>query len=359
MKGGTDVQKLNPILRMAILLAFASLNGSAMTEAASPKWTRIDAHVHVFHSNPRLFELLRQLNLKVVNICVVDKHDKGFEEAAPQHAQALEVFRASHGGAPWCATFDPQNFEAEGFADRTIDLLKHSFSDGAVAVKVYKSIGMELKTKAGRYLMIDDPLFEPIFRFIEKQNKTLYAHIAEPSAAWKPLDPASPHYSYYKENPDWHVYRLSGFPAKETILEARDRVLKRHPKLRVVGCHLGSMEDDVDQIAWRLDQFPNFAVDTAARVKDLMLQPRNKVRAFLIKYQDRILYATDLGLLQNESVPRRLQYWEETYARDWKYFATGERFEDEGRTFEGLELPEKVLIKIFRENALKWVPGIQ
>ena len=34
-------------------------------------------------------------------------------------------------------------------------------------------------------------------------------------------------------------------------------------------------------------------MDTAARVNYLMLQPPEKVRAFLIKYQDRVVYGTD------------------------------------------------------------------
>ena len=63
-------------------------------------------------------------------------------------------------------------------------------------------------------------------------------------------------------------------------------MLANNPKLRVVGCHLGSMEADVGEIAQRFDRYPNFAVDTAARVVSLMMQPPEKVRTFLIKYQD-------------------------------------------------------------------------
>ena len=132
-------------------------------------------------------------------------------------------------------------------------------------------------------MLPDDPVFYPIFSALENRNKTLYAHLAEPDAAWLPLDPSSPHYSYYKANPDWHMFLHPEGPSKDTILAARDRVLKRHPKLRVVGCHLGSMERNVDDIAQRFDLYSNFVVDTASRVTDLMLQPRSKVRAFLIK----------------------------------------------------------------------------
>jgi predicted TIM-barrel fold metal-dependent hydrolase len=302
--------------------------------------------------------MLNRLDMGLLNICVVDKHDRGFEEAEPQHAKALEVYRGSQGRAAWCSTFDPQDWEDPGFAGRTIARLDRTFANGAVAVKIYKSIGMELKSRSGQYLMPDDPVFDPILEALEARNKTLYAHIAEPSAAWRPLDPASPHYSYYKNNPDWHMALHPERPSKEAILSARDNLLKHHPKLRVVGCHLGSMEEDVEQIAKRFDLYPNFAVDTAARVPDLMLQSREKVRAFLTKYQDRVLYATDLVMMPWDKPEESVKRWEAEYSRGWKFFATGESLTYAGRQIRGLALPETVLRKLYRENALRWVPGI-
>ena len=175
----------------------------------------------------------------------------------------------------------------------------------------------------------DDPVFDPILEFIAKQNRTLYAHIAEPDSSWKALDPSSPDYGYdsQKENQAWYMYLHPERPSKERILTARDRMLAKHPTLRVVGCHLGSMETDVDEIAKRFDRYPNFAVDTAARVSYLMLQPREKVRAFLLKYQNRVLYGTDLDLLPWSNPEKTLKHWEAEYARDWKFFATDEMVE--------------------------------
>jgi predicted TIM-barrel fold metal-dependent hydrolase len=206
--------------------------------------------------------------------------------------------------------------------------------------------------------MPDNPVFDPIFKFIADQNKTLYAHIAEPEAAWQPLDPMSPDYSYYKDNPAWYMYGHADRPEKSTILAARDRMLKRNPKLRVVGCHLGSMESDVQEIAKRFDRYPNFAVDTAGRVEHLMLQSNEKVRKFLIKYQDRVLYATDRELMAWNDAEETLKQWQADYDRDWKYFATNETQDLRGQKISGLALPETVLRKLYRENASHWVPGI-
>jgi predicted TIM-barrel fold metal-dependent hydrolase len=206
--------------------------------------------------------------------------------------------------------------------------------------------------------MSDDPVFAPIFADIAAHNRTLIAHIAEPTTCWLRLDATNPDYSYYKEHPVWYMYLHPDHPSKESILAARDRMLANNPKLRVVGCHLGSMEVDVDEIAQHFDRYPNFAVDTAARMLYLMKQPPEKVRAFLLKYQDRVVYGTDLVLEPWEGQTRTLPQWEEQYLTDWKYFATDEWVESNGNRYRGLKLPEPVLRKLYHDNAVRWIPGI-
>jgi hypothetical protein len=82
------------------------------------------------------------------------------------------------------------------------------------------------------------------------------------------------------------------------------------------------------------------------------------VRAFLIKYADRVLYGTDLGLDPKDDSPKRLAEWRATYARDWTFLATGQTVEYSGRRYPGLALPAPVLRKIFHDNAVHWLPGI-
>ncbi len=318
----------------------------------------IDAHAHVFVADPAVRQMLERLDLRIVNITVVDPYERGFGSWEPQHEMALKVTQGAAGRAPWVSTFDPTDWESPGFAQRVIPELEETFREGAIGVKIYKTIGMYLKSKSGRYVMPDDPVFAPILDMIAAHNKTVYAHIAEPIAAWKPYDPKDPDSGYYQENPGWLMYGHPERPAKATILKARDHLLELHPKLRVIGCHLGSMEDNVDEVAKRLDRYPNFAVDTAARVTHLALQDRDKVRAFLIQYQDRVLYATDHVIIAGDDVEAKLKAWEDTLQRDWKFFATDEQVEYMGRPVKGLALPEPVLRKLYRDNAVNWVPGI-
>ena len=110
---------------------------------------------------------------------------------------------ASHGRLPWIAALDDVAFASPGFASRAIVEIDRALAEGAHGVKIYKSMGMELRTPNGAYVLPDDPVFAPIFAALAQRGTTVYAHLAEPIAAWQPLDPQSPDYDYYRNNPAW------------------------------------------------------------------------------------------------------------------------------------------------------------
>ena len=319
----------------------------------------IDAHVHLYKDDPAFGTMMQRLNLRTLNICVIDDRDPFFKGLEPQRSEVLKVRQMTGGRAVFCTTFNPYGFEEPGFAQRAIRQLDADFAAGVIAVKIYKVMGMEMKSKAGKYVMPDDPAFEPIYKDIAAHHRTVVAHIAEPDSCWHPPNPASPDYDYYKEHPEEYAYAHPEWPAKAAILAARDHLAEENPTLRVVGAHLGSMEVDVDQMSQRFDRYPNFAVDTAARVPYFMLQPREKVRAFLIKYQDRILYGTDLGGMPEGDTAKVVQNWKDTYQRDWIFFSSDRKVEYLGHSYQGLALPAPVLRKIFHDNAVHWLPGIE
>jgi hypothetical protein len=47
-----------------------------------------------------------------------------------------------------------------------------------------------------------------------------------------------------------------------------------------------------------------------------------------------------------------------THDRDWGFFSGGEMMDYAGHSTRGLALPGRVLRKISRENALRWLPGL-
>ena len=318
----------------------------------------IDTHVHVYKEDPALDALLTEFNLRFVDILLIDDKDKFFKDLGPQYSDAISLTRSHPGRIDLCTTFSPYDFEQQGFSRRAIRQLDADFTNGAVAVKIYKTIGMEIKKKSGKYLMPDDPVFDPIYDEIAARNQTVVAHLAEPSSCWQAPNPASPDFEYYNSHPEEYAYLHPEWPRKAKILRARDHMLKKHSSLRVIGAHLGSMEVDVDEIAKRFDRYPNFSVDTAARVEYFTLQSRRKVRDFLIKYQDRVLYATDFNLMPEQNTEEVIKGLRATYKRDWTYFGTNDTVKFGRRDVQGLGLPPSVLQKLYHSNALRWIPGL-
>mgnify|MGYP001819055332 CR=1 FL=1 len=255
---------------------------------------KIDAHVHVSADVPDAIALMDEVGVKFLNIAVA--HGSGWRERYHRPFSGLARRDGEH--FAWCTSFDLPVFPDPDYADRTIAELDRDFTNGAVACKVWKNIGMDLKDENGQFVQIDHPIFQPILSHLEREERTLIAHLGEPLACWLPLDPGNPHYGYYSQNPEWHLYGRSDYPSHTEIIAARDRILERHPQLKFVGAHLGSLEFDVSEIAARFDRHPNFMVDTSARLGDLMCQDPGKVRSFFLEYSDRILFGTDIVMLE-------------------------------------------------------------
>jgi len=319
----------------------------------------IDAHTHVFVNDPEFLALLNRLNLHLLNIIVVDDTNDRRQSLAAERQEGWDFAHASDNRVSVCTTFDPYLFSKPDFSQSAIRQINADFDRGAVAVKIWKNVGMELKNASGNYVLPDNPTFEPIYQDIAAHNKTLIEHLAEPDAAWEAANPKSLSYRYYRDNPQWSMYSKPGAPSKAKILEARDHVMEQHPTLRVVGAHLGSMEDDFTQLGEHLDRYPNFAVDLAGRMPYLMKQPRNEMIAFVTKYQDRLIFGTDLEMgFGEKEVPGAKPALEDNYARVWRYFATDDTLTFADGTIQGLALPPSVVRKIYHDNAVRWFPGI-
>jgi predicted TIM-barrel fold metal-dependent hydrolase len=334
------------LTRRQLLMALPAVSAVRL-RGAEPSFECIDTHTHMHRSAPNMVAALEKANWRCLSICdsrEVDDQPSILDEMI----RGTKILHSeSRGRIPWATTFDPRPYESADFAPRVVANLQRDFKDEAIAVKLWKNIGMAAHSKSGEYLMPDSKVLTPILEAVQKADKTLITHLAEPDAAWLPLGGQDS--GYYRQHPEWHMYGKPQIPSKDAILQARDRMIARHPRLRVIGCHLGSNEEHLDQLAKRLDTLPNFAVDVASRVRYLSRADRETVRQFVTKYQDRIIYATDFTLGQGDEA-RGAASLLSTHEREWNYFS--------GTEDASLGLPEAVLKKIFHDNAARWIPGI-
>ena len=322
---------------------------------------RIDAHVHFNGNHPASIKLLDEMNVKILNICLgLDNH--GAWRWMADHYGGMAKKYPEH--YAWCTSFDLPRFDDRGYVDKVINQLDRDFHNGAIACKAWKNLGMEVKHPDGRWFRVDDPLLDPIFDYLAKSGKPLLTHIGEPLACWRPLDPRSPHYGYYSVNPQWHMHNRPEFLSHGDHIQSRDNLLIKHPKLRMIGAHFASVEYDVAEVAKRLDTYPNLAVDTSARLGDMMIQPREKVRKFFLDYQDRILWGTDIfthsfaGELtdsQREELHADLQ----DCTRAWfEFLSLDTPVKYQQWSVPGLGLPKEAVEKICLYNAKTWYPGV-
>lgn len=352
----------------------------------SHEMERIDAHTHHPGDVPQSAAFLREMKLKLINIAIAVS-SKDWRSEGVWAADRYRNLADSHPDRyAWCTSFDLPNGEDPHYAEMVIESLKKDLDAGAVACKFWKNIGLEVRAQSGVYLQLDDPCLAPIFSYLQNAEVTVVIHAGDPQKYWKALRRGSGRYAYHGDLQSSRRNSGCGIPTYEEILAARDRVLMLYPKLQVVGAHLGSHERDLIGLARRLDRYPNFAVDTAARVLDLAHHDRAVVREFFAKYQDRIIWGTDLGawriqsLMAAEEARASLDCLRQDYLEEFTFYETsdqlrihnftwnkttpaellaaGSRSRLPGEPVAGLGLSKGILQKFYCSNAKSWFPRL-
>jgi predicted TIM-barrel fold metal-dependent hydrolase len=132
------------------------------------------------------------------------------------------------------------------------------------------------------------------------------------------------------------------------LLDQRDLVIARHPKTVFVAAHVAESGENLARAVRLLETHPNVLIDISARVSELGRQPYS-AREFFMRFPDRILFGTDL--LPDETMYRLYFRFLETADEYFEYPSHASR---QGRwNIYGLRLPDDVLRKVYRENALR------
>jgi predicted TIM-barrel fold metal-dependent hydrolase len=190
----------------------------------------------------------------------------------------------------------------------------------------------------------------PLFDEAAKLRVPVMFHIADPDAFFLPIDRFNERFEELAAHPDWGFHGSEY--SKDQLLEQRDLVFSRHPQTTFVAAHMAEKPENLDYLDKLLRTYPNVFVDMSARTAELGRQPYT-ARAFFLKHADRILFGTDL-------VPSI-----EMYRLHFRFLETADEYFEypshasrQGRwNIYGLHLPDDVLRKIYRENALCLLNG--
>ncbi len=319
---------------------------------------KFDTHIHINTNETAFIKQAQDDNFRFLDI--VDDRPFGLPMAEQQKLAILHLKNFPDRMA-FATTFSVKDWNSKDWAKKTIADLEISFSNGARAVKIWKNIGMDLRDKNGKFVMVDDPRLDPVLDYLAKNQIPLIGHNGEPRDCWLPLDKMLFSEGYYSSHPEYHMFLHPEFPSYEEQISARDNMLEKHPDLKFVGAHLASLEWDLDELAKRMDKFPNLSVDLS-RMSNLQLHALKnwqKTRNFFIKYQDRLIYGSDKAIGSTTNPAELKKSIHDGWVRDWIFFVTGDKISLTGfGELNGLHLPREVLDKIYLKNAEKWLSGI-
>jgi predicted TIM-barrel fold metal-dependent hydrolase len=240
------------------------------------------------------------------------------------------------------------------------EAIEQARRDGAHGLKILKTLGLYLRDNitTGKLVKIDDPRFDPMWDACGQLNMPVAIHISDPIAFFTPTDRFNERFEELNNHPDWSFFGRD-FPSNAELIEARNRVIARHPNTHFILLHVGNFAENLDNVSENLDRFQNMNVDTAARIGELGRQPR-AARAFFEKYQDRILFGTD-ATPHADNYPQQL-FGDELYEIYYRFLETDDEYFDyapakvppQGRwRIYGINLPEDILRKVYNGNAAR------
>ncbi|RYF92844.1 MAG: hydrolase [Chitinophagaceae bacterium] len=321
------------------------------------KVRKVDAHVHYNTHATDITSLAQSLGFRLLSI---NTNIPGFPSIEQQQEYILK-HRAYKQTLFHLTTFDSINVYDDDWVSNQLQYVRDAIRNGALGFKVWKDIGMVLQDAKGEFVFIDDKMFRPFFDFAEAAQLPVLAHIGEPKNCWLPLDEMTVNNdrNYFTQHPEYHMALHPECPSYDTLMQSYQNMLDQHPSLTYIGAHFASFEWSIEKVGELLDKYPLMAVDTAERMGHMHFQTiadREAVRQFFIKYQDRILYGTDIIVDDGADMKALSERATSIWQNDWRYLTTDDELTSPyvNESFRGLKLPVDVVDKVYSGNATKW-----
>lgn len=204
----------------------------------------------------------------------------------------------------------------------------------------------------------DSPVYAPYWEKMAETQMPLIFHVNDPEEFWDA-----------DKVPDW-AREMGWFYGDGSYVDNEDQyrqvlsVLERHPNLNVAFAHFFFLSAQLDRLADYLDRFPNMHVDLTPGIEmyfNFAADPE-RTRDFFLKYQDRILFGTDIGArallsdrsagIEREESLARIEVIRSFLEFEGAFQLTHKGFLFGGKeaVFHGIALPDEVLDKIYYRN---------
>jgi len=246
----------------------------------------------------------------------------------------------------WCG-FDFTDFDKPGYGPAAVKELERCYKMGARGVGEISDKGLgihhsELQPDKGMHF--DDPRMSLLYKKCAELHMPINVHLADPIWMYEKMDATN---DGLMNAETWKIDSSKpGILGFDQLMQSLRNTLKNNPKTTFIACHFANLNHDLAQLGEMLDKNPNFYADISARYAESATIPR-AMDAFYEKYQDRLLYGTDMGF--NNPMYRITFRILET--NDEHFYGAG--ISTYHWAMNGFGLNKQILKKLYSDNASK------
>ena len=312
-----------------------------VTKVEKAKYPVIDMHSHPYAETPeQIDQWVKTMDEAGIEKTIVLSYAHGakFDSIAVEYSRYPGRFEL------WCG-FDYTGYDKPGYGPNAVAELERCYKAGARGVGELgdKGKGLFYSQPPAYGMHIDDARLDPLLEKCAELGMPINIHVGEPQWFYEPMDSTNDGLMNAYE---WRLDNQKGILNLNEVLKTLENALAKHPKTIFIACHLANCNHDLDILGKMLDRYPNFYADISARYAENSPVPRYTAK-FFNKYQDRLLYGTDMGFdLSMYQVTFRILetadehfYETELFGYHWPLY--------------GLDLKDEVLKKLYNGNAVK------
>lgn len=307
------------------------------TKVEKARYPAIDMHAHVYAmDNAQVDAWVKTMDEVGLakSIVLAGSVGERFDAAVARFSRYPARFEL------WCG-LDFRGYNQPGWVEKASAELERCKKMGARGIGELSDKGRGLAGAPGMHF--DDPRMDKIIQKCVELDLPINVHIGEDEWMYQPMDQ---HNDGLMNAFKWQIPKDPAVLGHVEVLQTLENALKKHHRATIIACHFANCSADLNRLGELFDRYPNLYADMGARFTEITPIPRF-VNKFFTKYQDRLLYGTDntpaAGMYQTSF--RILETDDEHFYP--VYFAKYHW------PSHGFNLPDAVLKKIYRDNALK------
>jgi len=317
-----------------------SIYNLPVTEVTRAMYPVIDMHAHDYaRSAEGLDQWIRTMDgLGIERTIILSmEHGRKFDSILAVYSEYPDRFEI------WCG-LDYSGYESPDWPAGAVAELERCYRKGARGVGELgdKGKGLYYSDPPAWGMHPDDPRMDPIWEKCAELGMPVSLHVADPKWMYLPMDSTN---DGLMNAYTWRLDNQPDIVDHRGMIDKLEQTVKKHPGTIFIACHLANCSFDLDLAADLLERYPNLYMDIGARYAEICAIPRTTQR-FLVRCQDRIVYGTDMGRAEEMyRITMRLLETDDEHIYDRRFSYHW--------PLHGLDLPDPVLEKIYRTNALE------